>query len=67
MEVSGKWWMHDAEGEMKRTEEVVEQFAAVFVRVKAIVNVWLEPRVDVSVVEFTIQDQENRVFGSRVI
>jgi len=58
--------MHDAEGE-KRTEKVVEQFAAVLVRVKAIVNVWLEPRVDVTIVEFAIQDQENRVFGRRGI
>ena len=60
--------MYNAEeSEIKHTEKVVEQFATVLVRVKAIVDVRLEPRIDVSIVEFAIQDQENRVCGRKEI
>jgi hypothetical protein len=47
------------------TEEVVEQFTAVLVRVEPIVNVGLESRVDVSVVEFAVEDQEDGVCEQR--
>jgi hypothetical protein len=43
------------------TEEVVEQLAAVLVRVEAVVDIELEARVDVPVVELAIQDQEDLV------
>jgi hypothetical protein len=45
----------------KRTEEIVEEFAAVFIGVESIVDVGLESRVDVSVVEFAIEDEEDGV------
>ena len=47
-----------------RTEEVVEEFAAVFVRVEAVVDVGLNTRVDVAVVEFTVQDEEDLIYAS---
>ena len=45
------------------TEQIVEQLAAVLVRVEAIVDVGLEARVDVAVVEFAVQDEEDGVCG----
>lgn len=45
----------------KLTEEVVEQLAAVLVRMEPVVNIWLESRVDMTVVEFSVQDQEDLI------
>lgn len=39
---------------MELTEEVVEQLAAILVRVEAVIDVWLDTRVDVTVVEFAV-------------
>lgn len=47
-----------------RTEDIIEQFTAVFVRVESIVDVGLETRVDVTIVEFAVEDEEDRVCES---
>lgn len=39
---------------MRLTQEVVEQLAAVLVRVEAVINVWLDTRIDMTVVEFAV-------------
>ena len=46
----------------KRTEEVVEQLAAVFVGMEAVVDVRRETGVDMTVVEFTVEDKEDLIF-----
>ena len=46
----------------KRTEEVVEQLAAVFVGMEAVVDVRGETGVDMTVVEFTVEDKEDLIF-----
>jgi hypothetical protein len=38
------------------TEQVVEQLAAVFVGVEAVVDVGLQPRVNVAVVQFSVEN-----------
>lgn len=48
-------------GRSLRTQEVVEQLTAVLVRVKAVVNVGLQAGVNMTVVEFAVQNQENLV------
>ncbi len=45
----------------ERTEKVVEQLAAVFVGVEAIVKVGAEAGVNMAVVEFAIENQEDLV------
>jgi hypothetical protein len=50
----------------RRTEEVVEELAAVLVRVEAVVDVELQARVDMTVVEFAVQNQEDLVCISRI-
>jgi hypothetical protein len=45
------------EGE-KLTEEIIEQLAAVLIRVEAIVDVGLQTGIDMAIVEFTVEDKE---------
>lgn len=46
----------------KRTEQIVEQLAAVLVGMEAVVDVRGETGVDMAVVEFTIEDEEDLVW-----
>ena len=44
------------------TEEIIEQLAAVLVGVEPVVDVGVQTRVDMAVVEFTIEDEEDLVY-----
>jgi len=46
----------------ERTKKVVEQLAAVFVRVEAVIDIRLQTRVNVAVVEFAVQNQEDGIY-----
>ena len=61
--VSGLSWV---EKQIICTEEVVEQFTAVLVGMESVINVGLEPRVDMTVVKFAVEDQENWVYNGTV-
>ena len=43
------------------TEQVIEQLAAVLVGMEPIIEIWLQPGVDMPVVQLSIENQENRV------
>jgi hypothetical protein len=47
--------------EHEHTQKIVEQLAAVLVRVEAVVDVDLEARVHVPVVELAVEDEEHLV------
>jgi len=47
-----------------RTEDIIEQFTTVFVRVESIVDVGLETRVDVAIIEFAVEDEEDGICES---
>lgn len=49
----------------KRTQEIVEQFTTVLVRVESVINVGVQSRVDVSVVKFPVKNKEDRVLKAR--
>jgi hypothetical protein len=36
------------------TEEIVEQFAAVLIRVKPVVDIWLQAGINVTIIEFSV-------------
>jgi hypothetical protein len=44
-----------------RTKKVVEQLAAILIGMEPVVDVRLKPRVNMSVIEFTIQDEEDLI------
>jgi hypothetical protein len=46
---------------LQLTKEIVEEFTAVFVRVEAVIDIGLQPGVNVAVVELSVEDQENRI------
>jgi hypothetical protein len=50
----------------RRTKEIVKELAAVLVRVKAVVDVKLQARVDMTVVELAVQNQEDLVCISSI-
>lgn len=54
-EVEKKWVAR------KRTEEVVEELAAVFVRVEAVVDIRLKTRVHMAIIKLPIKNQEQRI------
>ena len=43
------------------TQEIVEKFTTIFVRVESVIDVWLKPGVYVTVVEFAIEDEEDLI------
>lgn len=44
-----------------RTKKIVEQLAAILIGMEPVVDVWLKPRVNMSVIQFTIQDEEDLI------
>ena len=47
--------------EIERTEKIVEELAGVLIGVEAIIDIGLETRVDVAVIQFTVKDQKDLV------
>lgn len=44
-----------------RTEEVIKELAAIFVGMEAVVNVGAQARVDMTVIELSVEDKEDLV------
>lgn len=48
---------------MGPTQQVVEQLAAVFIRMEPIIDIGLKTGVNVSIIQFAVQNQENLVWN----